>query len=59
MASEHLRRMKHLGLLKNTREGRRMYVEVAEPELAGIMKCVESRFESLLLFSPDTNGTFS
>lgn len=44
MASEHLRLMKHCGLLDSRREGRRTYYEVAEPQLAGIMACVENRF---------------
>lgn len=44
MASEHLRLMQHCGLLKSERDGRRIYYSVAEPHLADIMACVESRF---------------
>lgn len=44
MASEHLRLMKHCGLLSSERDGRRTYYQVAEPTLAAIMGCVERRF---------------
>jgi DNA-binding transcriptional ArsR family regulator len=44
MASEHLRLMKHCGLLASERDGRRTYYSVAEPQLASIMACIESRF---------------
>ena len=44
MASEHLRLMKHCGLLASEREGRRTYYQVAEPHLASIMSCIEERF---------------
>jgi ArsR family transcriptional regulator, zinc-responsive transcriptional repressor len=44
MASEHLRLMKHCGLLTGERDGRKTYYRVAEPHLASIMHCVETRF---------------
>ena len=44
MASEHLRLMQRCGLLDSQREGRRTYYGVAQPHLAGIMTCIESRF---------------
>ena len=44
MASEHLRLMKHCGLLDSERDGRRTYYSVAEPHLAHIMACIEGRF---------------
>jgi DNA-binding transcriptional ArsR family regulator len=44
MASEHLRLMKHCGLLTGERDGRKTYYRVAEPHLAKIMQCVEERF---------------
>lgn len=44
MASEHLRLMKHCGLLAGERDGRKTYYRVAEPHLARIMECVEARF---------------
>ena len=44
MASEHLRLMKHCGLLASERDGRRTYYQVAEPHLASIMSCIEERF---------------
>ena len=44
MASEHLRLMQRCGFLKMAKEGRRAYYTVAEPHLASIMSCIESRF---------------
>ena len=44
VASEHLRLMQRCGFFTSEREGRRVYYQVAEPHLADIMKCVESRF---------------
>jgi ArsR family transcriptional regulator, zinc-responsive transcriptional repressor len=44
VASEHLRMMQHCGLLARRQDGRRMYYQVAEPTLAQIMRCIESRF---------------
>jgi ArsR family transcriptional regulator, zinc-responsive transcriptional repressor len=46
MASEHLRLMKHCGLLTGERDGRKTYYRVTEPHLASIMHCVETRFGS-------------
>jgi ArsR family transcriptional regulator, zinc-responsive transcriptional repressor len=44
MASEHLRLMLRCGFLDHEKEGRKTYYQVAEPHLADIMKCIESRF---------------
>ncbi|MAE65858.1 MAG: transcriptional regulator [Phycisphaeraceae bacterium] len=44
MASEHLRLMQRCGLLSSEREGRKTFYAVAEPHLASIMECVETRF---------------
>jgi ArsR family transcriptional regulator, zinc-responsive transcriptional repressor len=44
MASEHLRLMQRCGFLANTREGRRIYYEIAEPHLGDLLACVEARF---------------
>ncbi len=44
MASEHLRLMQMCGLLASEKEGRRTYYQIAEPHLADIMACIESRF---------------
>ena len=44
MASEHLRLMKHCGLLESERDGRKTYYAVAEPHLAAILGCIEKRF---------------
>lgn len=44
VASEHLRLMQRCGFFTSTREGRKVFYEVAEPHLQDIMNCVESRF---------------
>jgi DNA-binding transcriptional ArsR family regulator len=44
MASEHLRLMQRCGFLSVERDGRCAYYAIAEPHLAGIMHCIESRF---------------
>jgi len=44
MASEHLRLMQRCGLLGSEKEGRKAYYQIAEPQLASIMACVEARF---------------
>lgn len=44
VASDHLRLMQRCGLFTSQRVGRRVYYQVAEPHLARIMQCVESRF---------------
>ena len=44
MASEHLRLMQRCGFLDVAKEGRCAYYTIAEPHLANIMACIESRF---------------
>jgi DNA-binding IclR family transcriptional regulator len=44
MASEHLRLMQRCGFLTSGKDGRFVYYSVAEPHLASIMSCIESRF---------------
>lgn len=44
MASEHLRLMQRCGFLNADKQGRCVYYSVAEPHLANIMACIESRF---------------
>lgn len=44
MASEHLRILKDRGLLKNRREGRKIFYTVAEPMLEMIINCVGRKF---------------
>ena len=46
MASEHLRLMKHCGLLTSRREGRRTYYQIGDSHLRSIMSCVAARFGS-------------
>ena len=48
VASEHLRLLKDRGLLKSQRQGRHIFYSIAEPALASIMSCVESRFSCKL-----------
>ena len=47
MASEHLRLMQRCGLLRSHKEGRCTFYEVAEPQLAGIMECIKTRFSQV------------
>lgn len=42
--SDHLRLMQRCGFLKSERVGRTVYYEIAEPHLADIMACMQSRF---------------
>ena len=44
MASEHLRLMQRCQLLSSQRDGRCIYYSIAEPHLASIMSCIETRF---------------
>lgn len=44
MASEHLRLMQRCGFLNVEKDGRCVYYTIAEPHLANIMSCIESRF---------------
>ena len=44
MASEHLRLMQRCGFLDVEKDGRCAYYTIAEPHLAQIMACIESRF---------------
>jgi predicted transcriptional regulator len=44
MASEHLRLMQRCGFLNMAKDGRCVYYTIAEPHLASIMACIESRF---------------
>ena len=46
MASEHLRLMQRCGFLRARKDGRCVYYEVAEPHLANLMACIESRFDA-------------
>lgn len=45
MASEHLRLMQRCGFLNVEKNGRCAYYTIAEPHLASIMSCIESRFD--------------
>lgn len=44
VASDHLRLMQRCGFFTSEREGRRVYYRVAEPHLASLMNCIESKF---------------
>ncbi len=46
VASEHLRLMQRCGFFTSEREGRKVFYQIAEPHLANIMSCIESRFLS-------------
>ncbi len=44
VASENLRLLQRCGLLVSERVGRKVFYQVAEPHLAGLMNCIEGRF---------------
>src|SRR5262249_48957473 len=44
MASEHLRLMQRCGLLRNEKEGRKVFYQIREPHLAELMACIKGRF---------------
>ncbi len=44
VASTQVRLMERCGLLVGNRDGKRVYYEIAESHLAGIMACLEGRF---------------
>lgn len=46
MASEHLRLMQRCGFLAGEKEGRKVFYRVIEPQLKGILHCIEERFDS-------------
>jgi len=46
MASEHLRLMQHCGLLRNQREGRCTYYEIAKPRLVDMIVCIENGYRA-------------
>lgn len=56
MTSEHLRLMQRCGFLGSEKEGRKVYYTILEPHLAGILKCVESRFGSAAAAPPERIG---
>jgi DNA-binding transcriptional ArsR family regulator len=45
VASEHLRLMQRCEILKKEKDGRRAYYGITEPPPAGILACVEVRFD--------------
>ncbi|WP_146581728.1 ArsR/SmtB family transcription factor [Neorhodopirellula pilleata] len=44
VASENLRLLQRCGFLVSEREGRKVFYQIAEPHLAGLMNCIEGRF---------------
>ncbi len=44
VASENLRLMQRCGFLASERVGRKVFYQIAEPHLAGLMNCIEGRF---------------
>jgi ArsR family transcriptional regulator, zinc-responsive transcriptional repressor len=45
MASEHLRLMQRCGFLTSEKEGRKAYYRITDTHLAGLLACIESRFD--------------
>lgn len=46
VASENLRLLQRCGFLASVREGRKVFYQIAEPHLEGLMNCIEGRFLS-------------
>lgn len=46
VASEHLRLMQRCGFFSSEKVGRKVYYMVAEPHLARLLDCIESRFQA-------------
>lgn len=46
VASEHLRLMQRCGFFTSQREGRKVFYQIAEPHLEGLMACIKGRFLS-------------
>ncbi len=46
VASENLRLLQRCGFLVSEREGRKVFYQIAEPHLEGLMNCIEGRFLS-------------
>ena len=44
VASENLRLLQRCGFLVSERDGRKVFYQIAEPHLAGLMNCIEGRF---------------
>ncbi|MCP4887387.1 MAG: winged helix-turn-helix transcriptional regulator [Planctomycetaceae bacterium] len=44
VASENLRLLQRCGFLASEREGRKVFYQIAEPHLTGLMNCIEGRF---------------
>ena len=44
VASENLRLLQRCGFLVSEREGRKVFYQIAEPQLAGLMNCIEGRY---------------
>ena len=42
LLTHHLTKMKHMGILKSTKEGRNVYYQLAMPEITNILDCIEN-----------------
>jgi ArsR family transcriptional regulator len=41
LLTHHLTKMKNLGILRSTREGRNVYYQLAMPEITGVLDCIQ------------------
>ena len=41
LLTHHLTKMKHIGILESTREGRNVYYKLAMPEIVSVFDCIE------------------
>lgn len=41
LLTHHLTKMKHLGILQSTKEGRNVYYQLAMPEITSVLDCIQ------------------
>lgn len=42
LLTHHLMKMKHLGILKSSKEGRNVYYQLAMPEITSVLDCIQN-----------------
>ncbi len=42
LLTHHLMKMKHMGILKSSKEGRNVYYELAMPEITSVLDCIQN-----------------
>jgi DNA-binding transcriptional ArsR family regulator len=42
LLTHHLTKMKHMGILKSSKEGRNVYYQLAMPEIISVLDCIQN-----------------